>query len=67
MGISVLNNRKNKIFRYLEAVMTDLQTIYLHGTAEFKKQAIESICHKQNSTEITIRYQAIEAIDFQLI
>ncbi|RKE55362.1 nuclear transport factor 2 family protein [Sphingobacterium detergens] len=95
---SVLNDRTEKIFRYVEAynkmdvedmvanfddgiifqnIMNDEKTMELQGIEEFKKQAIEalsyfsereqtieSITHTHSSTEITINYRAIAAIDF---
>ncbi|CAM3688879.1 nuclear transport factor 2 family protein [Sphingobacterium sp. arapr2] len=58
-------------------VMNGEKTMELRGIEEFKRQAIdalsyfserqqsiESICHKQNSTEITINYKAVAAMDF---
>lgn len=57
--------------------MNDEQTMHLQGIEEFKKQAIaalsyfsereqsiESITHAHSSTEITINYRAIAALDF---
>lgn len=95
---SVLNDRTEKIFRYVEAynkmdvedmianfddgiifqnIMNDEKTMELQGIEEFKKQAIEAlsyfserqqsielITHTHSSTEITINYRAIAAIDF---
>ncbi|MDR2274903.1 MAG: nuclear transport factor 2 family protein [Sphingobacterium sp.] len=58
-------------------VMNSEQTMYLQGVETFKKQAldalsyfsareqvIESITHYASSTEITINYRAIAAVDF---
>jgi len=95
---SVLNDRTEKIFRYLDAynkmdvenmiadfsddiifqnIMNDDKTMELQGIEEFKKQAIEalsyfshreqsieSMIHSLDSTEITISYRAIAAMDF---
>lgn len=95
---SVLNDRTEKIFQYVEAynkmdvedmianfddgiifqnIMNDEKTMELQGIEEFKKQAIEalyyfserqqsieSITHTHSSTEITINYRAVAAIDF---
>ena len=94
----ILNDRTNKIFRYVQAynsmdvenmitdfaddivfinVMNGENTMELKGIEEFKKQAIEalsyftereqsieSITHAHSSTEITINYRAIAAMDF---
>ncbi|MGJ1237757.1 nuclear transport factor 2 family protein [Sphingobacterium multivorum] len=98
MSASVLNERTEKIFRYLDAynkmdvenMMADFddgvvflnvnngeKSIELEGIEEFKKQAIEalsyfilreqaieSMTHTNNSTEIVINYRAIAARDF---
>ena len=58
-------------------IMNDEKTMELRGIEEFKKQAIEalsyfstreqvieSITHNYSSTEITISYRAIAAMDF---
>ncbi|OOG20287.1 hypothetical protein BWD42_02420 [Sphingobacterium sp. CZ-UAM] len=58
-------------------IMNGEQTLHLQGIEEFKKQAIgalsyfsereqsiESITHTHSSTEITINYRAIAAMDF---
>lgn len=94
----VLNDRTEKIFRYLDAynkmdvesmiadfddvivflnVMNGEKTMELQGIEAFKKQAIESLSyfslreqaiasmtHTNNSTEIVINYRAIAAMDF---
>ena len=94
----ILNDRTNKIFRYVQAynnmavenmivdftdeivfqnVLNGENTMELRGIEAFKKQAIEalsyfsereqsveSITHTYNSTEITINYRAIAAMDF---
>ena len=94
----VLNDRSEKIFRYLDAynkmevenmiadfddgivflnVMNGEQTMELRGIEEFKKQAIEALSyfsereqsietmtHNIDSTEISINYRAIAAMDF---
>lgn len=98
MQPNILNDRTNKVFRYVEAynkmdvedmiahlddgivflnVMNGENTLELKGIEEFKKQAIEalsyfsereqsieSITHTHSSTEITINYRAIAAMDF---
>lgn len=98
MQPNILNDRTNKIFRYVEAynkmnvesMITDFddditfrnmmngeKTMELRGIEAFKKQAIESLSyfsvreqaiesmtHTSNSTEITINYRAIAAMDF---
>lgn len=98
MQPNILNDRTNKVFRYVEAynkmdvedmiahlddgivflnVMNGENTLELKGIEEFKKQAIEalsyfsereqsikSITHNLSSTEITINYGAIAAMDF---
>ncbi|MDF2476936.1 MAG: hypothetical protein K0S24_2419 [Sphingobacterium sp.] len=98
MQPNILNDRTNKVFRYVEAynkmdvedmiahlddgivflnVMNGENTLELKGIEEFKKQAIEalsyfsereqsikSITHNLSSTEITINYRAIAAMDF---
>ena len=95
---SLLNERTEKIFRYLNAynkvdvekmiadfddeiifqnIMNGEKTMELRDIEEFKKQAIEalsyfsergqsieSMTHTHSSTEITIKYRAIAAMDF---
>lgn len=95
---SLLNERTEKIFRYLNAynkmdvekmiadfddeinfqnIMNGEKTMELRNVEEFKQQAIEalsyfsereqsieSITHSHSSTEITINYRAIAAMDF---
>ncbi len=98
MSASVLNERTEKIFKYVEAynqmdaenmivdfsddiifqnVMNGKKTMELQGIEDFKKQAIEAlsyfsdrrqaietITHTQNSSEIVVNYRAIAAMDF---
>ncbi|MCW8313500.1 nuclear transport factor 2 family protein [Sphingobacterium sp. InxBP1] len=98
MSASVLNERTEKIFKYIEAynqmdvenmiadfsddiifqnVMNGEKTMELLGIDAFKKQAIEAlsyfserhqsieiITHSHRSTEISIAYRAIAAMDF---
>lgn len=95
---SILNNRTEKIFKYVEAynqmdaknmiadfsddiifknVVNGEKTMELQGIEEFKKQAIEalsyfsereqvieSITHNYSTTDISITYRAIAAMDF---
>lgn len=95
---SILNNRTEKIFKYVEAynemnvenmiadfadviifinITNGEKTMELQGIEEFKKQAIEALSffsvreqfietmtHNLSSTEITIHYRAIAAMDF---
>ncbi|WP_343558998.1 nuclear transport factor 2 family protein [Sphingobacterium sp.] len=95
---SLLNERTEKIFRYLNAynkmdvekmiadfddeinfqnIMNGEKTMELRNVEEFKQQAIEalsyfsereqsieSITHSHISTEISINYRAIAAMDF---
>ena len=98
MSASVLNERTEKIFKYVEAynqmdaknmiadfsddiifknVINGEKTMELQGIEEFKKQAIEalsyfsereqvieSITHNYSTTDISITYRAIAAMDF---
>ena len=98
ISASVLNERTEKIFKYVEAynqmdtenmiadfsddiifqnVMNGEKTMELQGIEEFKKQAIEalsyfsereqvieSITHNYSTTDISITYRAIAAMDF---
>jgi hypothetical protein len=98
MSASVLNERTEKIFKYVDAynqmdaenmivdfsddiifqnVMNGKKTMELQGIEDFKKQAIEalsyfsdreqvikSITHNYSTTDISIAYRAIAAMDF---